>query len=98
MRRQQRLFAVLTTDRQAVGAAFVPAGFVDLEGHVSDLPLPAKQVQAHELGDLGEVVPSAGESLAGVACRAAGYVIGQPNALRNAKPTHRPLRNRYRHD
>ena len=31
----------------------------DLEGHVSNLPLPAKQVQAHELGDLGQVVPSA---------------------------------------
>ena len=57
--RQQRCLAILPTDRQTDSAAFVPAGLVNLEGHVSDLPLPTKQVQAHELGDLGEVVSSA---------------------------------------
>jgi hypothetical protein len=57
--RQQRRFAILTADTDTDGAALVPARLVDLEGHVSNLPLPAKQLKPHELGDLGKVVPSA---------------------------------------
>jgi hypothetical protein len=57
--RQKRCLAILTADTDTDGAALVPAGLVDFKGHVGNLPLPAEQVEAHELGDLGEIVPSA---------------------------------------